>query len=419
MPWTAFRPDAAGRRLAEALAHVPLIELHGPWARAVAFQHLRAAPSGHPPESPVQPLWPGSATLRGARFTPKGGFGSVYLSGDAVTALAEVEGVFLHRQLRPVLVPCRQVWLVIRVEGLLTRVLNLADPKVQTLLGSSPAELTGPWLGMDRPPTQRLGQAADTVSTVMRDCRKKASPKPSSAAAMAHNLAASPSGLVNNLDACQKATGSFASRPARSPSGRSPRASKRLPAGGQAPVPRSERTPSREDPVSARPRTGAPAAAAPKRPPIPHRNAAMSLPAPTTHFAGFDGAKQQHHVVIVNGAGQIVAEFRFAPTTEGWQQWRAQAARVAPLAVAIETSQGIVVDQLLQTPECTVYPLNPKAARAYRERKARERRQKRPPGCLELCRRAAAGRVNLEAAFPARPPFGTVAAAVPRRTGLD
>jgi Transposase len=29
-----------------------------------------------------------------------------------------------------------------------------------------------------------------------------------------------------------------------------------------------------------------------------------------------------------------------------------------------------VIDQLLQTPDCTVYPLNPKAARAYRNRKA-------------------------------------------------
>ena len=37
----------------------------------------------------------------------------------------------------------------------------------------------------------------------------------------------------------------------------------------------------------------------------------MSLRAPSTHFAGFDWAKQQHHVVIVYGAGQMVAEFRF------------------------------------------------------------------------------------------------------------
>jgi transposase len=97
----------------------------------------------------------------------------------------------------------------------------------------------------------------------------------------------------------------------------------------------------------------------------------MSSPgSPLPCFAGLDWAKHSHHVVIVNAAGQIVAEFRFEHTHEGWQQWRQQAARFAPLAVAVETSQGTVVDQLLQTPDCTIYPLNPKAARAYRARKA-------------------------------------------------
>ena len=65
-----------------------------------------------------------------------------------------------------------------------------------------------------------------------------------------------------------------------------------------------------------------------------------------------------------------MAEFSFSHTLEGWQKWRQQVAGFAPLAVAIETSQGTVVDQLLQTPDCTIYPLNPKAARAYRNRKA-------------------------------------------------
>jgi transposase len=97
----------------------------------------------------------------------------------------------------------------------------------------------------------------------------------------------------------------------------------------------------------------------------------MSSPeSPLTHFAGFDWAKQHHHVVIVNATGQIVTEFKFEHTEAGWQHWREQAARFAPLAVAVETSQGTVVDQLLQTPDCTIYPLNPKAAQRYRERKA-------------------------------------------------
>jgi hypothetical protein len=42
-----------GADLAEALARVPLIELHGPWARAVAFQHLRAAPPWLPTREPA------------------------------------------------------------------------------------------------------------------------------------------------------------------------------------------------------------------------------------------------------------------------------------------------------------------------------------------------------------------------------
>jgi transposase len=97
----------------------------------------------------------------------------------------------------------------------------------------------------------------------------------------------------------------------------------------------------------------------------------MSSPdCPRTFFAGFDWAKRSHHVVIVDQAGQRVAEFSFEHTQAGWQQWRQQAARFVPLAVAIETSQGTVVDQLLQTSGYTVFPMNPNAARAYRERKA-------------------------------------------------
>src|SRR5689334_1809763 len=169
----------------------------------------------------------------------------------------------------------------------------------------------------------------------------------------------------------QKVNGSFASGPARSNRPRSTRAFRRSPAEPEASVLKSERTTSREDPVSGRLRTEAQAAAAPPASRTPHRKVPMPPPqAPITHFVGFDWAKQHHHVVILNPAGQIVAEFGFAHTEAGWQQWREQAARFAPLAVAVETSQGIVIDQLLQTPDCTIYPLNPKAAQRYRDRKA-------------------------------------------------
>ena|SRR5947209_3622616 len=128
----------------------------------------------------------------------------------------------------------------------------------------------------------------------------------------------------------------------------------------------------------------------------------MSPESPLTYFVGFDWAKQSHHVVIVNAVGQIVAEFRFEHTDAGWQHWRQYAARFAPLAVAVATSQGTVIDQLLQTPDCTIYPLNPKAARAYRERKAPSGTKSDSVGGVELCRCPAPGWCPLEAAVLAR-----------------
>jgi transposase len=88
-----------------------------------------------------------------------------------------------------------------------------------------------------------------------------------------------------------------------------------------------------------------------------------------THYAGFDWARDHHDVVIVDRLGQSVAEFRIAHTLEGWQQFRDQVKAYPGLAIAIETSQGAAVDQLLQT-DCQVYPVNPLSAKSYRERKA-------------------------------------------------
>jgi transposase len=89
----------------------------------------------------------------------------------------------------------------------------------------------------------------------------------------------------------------------------------------------------------------------------------------TTHYAGFDWAKDHHVVVVVNGQGQIVADFEFAHSLEGWQSFADQTSAWPNLAVAIETSQGAAVDQLLQR-QYTLYPVNPVAAQSYRERKA-------------------------------------------------
>jgi transposase len=88
-----------------------------------------------------------------------------------------------------------------------------------------------------------------------------------------------------------------------------------------------------------------------------------------THYVGFDWARDHHDVVIVDRQGQIVAEFRFQHSLEGWNQFGSRIQNYPAVAVAIETSQGAAVDQLLQR-GCTVYPVNPHSARSYRERKA-------------------------------------------------
>jgi transposase len=87
-----------------------------------------------------------------------------------------------------------------------------------------------------------------------------------------------------------------------------------------------------------------------------------------THFAGFDWARDHHDVIVVDLQGRIVADFKFDHTPAGWQLFREKIASWPALGVVLETSCGAAVEQLL---ECSVvvYPVNPKNAKRYRERK--------------------------------------------------
>ena len=87
-----------------------------------------------------------------------------------------------------------------------------------------------------------------------------------------------------------------------------------------------------------------------------------------THYAGFDWAKDHHDVVIVNPQGKIVKDLTFEHNAEGWAKWKETVAAYPRLAVAIETNQGAAIEQLLQS-GVAVYPVNPKSAERYRERK--------------------------------------------------
>ncbi len=86
-------------------------------------------------------------------------------------------------------------------------------------------------------------------------------------------------------------------------------------------------------------------------------------------FVGFDWASDHHDVVVVNRSGKIVEDFRFDDDAAGWRKLVRKLAKYANPAVVIETSSGVTVERLLQA-GYDVYPVNPKAAKRYRERKA-------------------------------------------------
>lgn len=88
-----------------------------------------------------------------------------------------------------------------------------------------------------------------------------------------------------------------------------------------------------------------------------------------THFLALDWASDHHDVVVVDRSGLVAAEFRFAHTAEGWAEFTQKTKPYAGCPVTLETSSGPAVDQLLQR-GWSLYPLNPKAAQRYRERKA-------------------------------------------------
>ena len=87
------------------------------------------------------------------------------------------------------------------------------------------------------------------------------------------------------------------------------------------------------------------------------------------YYAGFDWAKDHHDVVVVNPQGKIIKDLTFEHSAEGWAKWKELVAAYPHLAVAIETSQGAAIEQLL-TSGVVVYPVNPKSAERYRDRKA-------------------------------------------------
>ena len=86
-------------------------------------------------------------------------------------------------------------------------------------------------------------------------------------------------------------------------------------------------------------------------------------------FGAVDWASEKHSVVIVDQVGRVVEDFEIEHSALGWKKFREKLQSYGSIPFAIETSRGAAVEQLLEA-GMIVYPLNPKSAQAYRERKA-------------------------------------------------
>jgi hypothetical protein len=147
---------------------------------------------------------------------------------------------------------------------------------------------------------------------------------------------------ASKLSTSASADGGNASGAARSEIADRTTVRKRTPARPQASTPRSDRTKAREAPcISAT--CGGARPPRRERQPGPNMNPHQRL----ARFAGFDWAKDHHDVVVLDAQGQIIDEFRFGHSIDGRNFWKRKVAEHPGLGVAVETSFGAAVEQLL------------------------------------------------------------------------
>ena len=178
-----------------------------------------------------------------------------------------------------------------------------------------------------------------------------------------NNFAGARNASVSKFPSSASADGGNATSAARSNGAGLKKAELRTPAHSSASTKRSDRTTAHEAHSTSSTCGGATAPSRQLKP-----NKAMNQQQPVSHFAGFDWARDHHDVVILDNGGRIVAEFRIEHTASGWKAWKEKIKAFPSMAVAIETSYGAAVEQLLDC-DLQVYPVNPMNAKRYRERK--------------------------------------------------
>lgn len=86
-------------------------------------------------------------------------------------------------------------------------------------------------------------------------------------------------------------------------------------------------------------------------------------------FAGIDWGASFHQLCVMNAAGQVVAQQRVLHDVNGLASLRTTLARLgAPVKVAIERAEGLLVEFLHTLPGVTTYCVSPKISARARER---------------------------------------------------
>lgn len=104
-------------------------------------------------------------------------------------------------------------------------------------------------------------------------------------------------------------------------------------------------------------------------------------------YVGIDWADDHHDVAITDDSAQTLSQFQISHDSSGFALLHAQLARFhqSPdqILVAIETSRGLLVHELLRSGYC-VYAINPKAVNRYKDRYVLSQAKSDPLDALAL-----------------------------------
>jgi RES domain-containing protein len=146
------------RALAESLQTIPLGRFRGSLVRAVHAGTLYGF--RHGPTYEPRPLFDLGPARAGARFTPPRGAPALYLATDVDTSLRELLQAPAETRLE--LLPAAKAIVVFTANVRVDAVLDLTRDETLSAIGTTRAELAGPWrYRRDRrtPPTHVLGRA--------------------------------------------------------------------------------------------------------------------------------------------------------------------------------------------------------------------------------------------------------------------